>query len=172
MLFSYVLVIMAIKALVLALLGKFYKLNMSDNILFALIMSQVGEFAFVLFSFVGQLQIMNKAEVDLVMAVVAVSMTMTPLLLLLNEKLIQPNIRKPQKDHRPHAVIDEKNLIIIAGFSHFGSTMGRFLRANGVEATILENDPDMVDLLQKTGMEVLGKPGMRHYAAHPGRAKF
>jgi len=102
----------------------------------------------------GQLEIMDKGEIDLMMAVVAVSLTMKPLLLLLNEKLIQPNIRKPQKDQRPHDVIDEKNLIIIAAFSHLGSTMGRFLRANGMEATILDNDPDLVDLLRKMGFKV------------------
>jgi CPA2 family monovalent cation:H+ antiporter-2 len=51
-------------------------------------------------------------------------------------------------------VVDEKNAVIIAGFSHFGSTIGRFLRANGVNATILDNDPDRVDLLRKMGFKV------------------
>ena len=44
--------------------------------------------------------------------------------------------------------------MIIAGFGHFGSTVGRFLRANGVEATFIDNDPDQVNLLRKLGFKV------------------
>jgi len=40
------------------------------------------------------------------------------------------------------------------GFSHFGSTMGRFLRANGVETTVMDYNPDQVDLLRKIGFKV------------------
>jgi CPA2 family monovalent cation:H+ antiporter-2 len=153
-LFSYVLIIIALKALVLAILGKYYGLKTSENLLFALVMSQVGEFAFVLFSFIGQLSILNKTQIDLMMAVVAVSMTMTPLLLLLNDKVIQPALKAPATEAKPHDVIEEQKGVIIAGFSHFGSTVGRFLRANGIEATILDNDPDIVDLLRKMGFKV------------------
>ena len=44
--------------------------------------------------------------------------------------------------------------MIIAGFGHFGSTVGRFLRANGISATILDNDSDRVDVLRKMGFTV------------------
>ena len=50
--------------------------------------------------------------------------------------------------------IHEKQQVIIAGFGHFGSTIGRFLRANGVEATILDHDSDRVSLLRKMGFKV------------------
>ena len=44
--------------------------------------------------------------------------------------------------------------MIIAGFGHFGSTIGSFLRANGVEAIILDHDSDRVSLLRKMGFKV------------------
>jgi len=44
--------------------------------------------------------------------------------------------------------------VIIAGFGHFGSTVGRFLRANGVESIILDHDSDRVSLLRKMGFRV------------------
>ena len=44
--------------------------------------------------------------------------------------------------------------MIIAGFGHFGSTIGRFLRASGINATILDNDSDRVELLRKMGFTV------------------
>ena len=50
--------------------------------------------------------------------------------------------------------IEKKNKIILVGFGHFGSTTGRFLRANGIEPTILDHDSSRVDLLRKLGFEV------------------
>ena len=47
-----------------------------------------------------------------------------------------------------------KDEVIIAGFGHFGSTIGRFLKANGVTATILDHDSDRVQLLRKMGFKV------------------
>ncbi|MBD0294571.1 MAG: cation:proton antiporter [Flavisolibacter sp.] len=151
---AYVLGIMIIKAIVLAVLGRVNRLRSDENILFALGLSQVGEFAFVLFSFITQLSILSRETTDTMMAVTALSMTVTPILLLINEKIIQPHLAPPATPQREPDAIDEKNRVIIAGFSHFGSTIGRFLRANGVEATILDNDPDRVDLLRKMGFKV------------------
>jgi CPA2 family monovalent cation:H+ antiporter-2 len=59
-----------------------------------------------------------------------------------------------EKGHRDPDRIDIHNRVIIAGFSDYGSTIGRFLRANGVQATILDNDSDRVDLLRKMGFRV------------------
>jgi len=50
--------------------------------------------------------------------------------------------------------INEQHRVILAGFGHFGSTIGRFLRANGIESTILDHDSDRVDLLRKMGFKV------------------
>jgi CPA2 family monovalent cation:H+ antiporter-2 len=72
-------------------------------------------------------------------------MTATPVLLLINEKFILPLKNKGAKTEKEADKVDERNSVIIAGFSHFGSTIGRFLRANGINATILDNDPDQVD---------------------------
>lgn len=44
--------------------------------------------------------------------------------------------------------------LLLAGFGHFGSTIGRFLRANGITATILDNDSDRVEILRKMGFTV------------------
>jgi CPA2 family monovalent cation:H+ antiporter-2 len=88
------------------------------------------------------------------MAVVAISMTITPLLLLLNEKIILPRLGTKKAPTKEMDTIDEHHPVILAGFAHFGSTIGRFLRANGVNATILDNDSDRVDLLRKMGFKV------------------
>jgi CPA2 family monovalent cation:H+ antiporter-2 len=154
MVFGAVMGVVIVKLLVLALIGKVFKLYKHENLLFSFSLSQVGEFAFVLFAYMGTNAILAKNEADFLMAVTALSMTVTPVLLLINEKIILPRINTHSTNDQAADVVDEKNAVIIAGFSHFGSTIGRFLRANGVNATILDHDPDRVNLLRKMGFKV------------------
>lgn len=150
-----VLIIMSIKAAVLLLAGKVFKIKSDQNLLFAILLSQVGEFAFVLLNFSGQLQIVDPKWIELMMVVTALSMTVTPILLLINERFIDPHFgTKEAIEEKEHDKIDEQHSVIIAGFGHFGSTIGRFLRANGINATILDNDSDRVEVLRKMGFEV------------------
>jgi CPA2 family monovalent cation:H+ antiporter-2 len=147
--------IIAVKALILFGIGKISRLSFDQNMIFTLGLSQVGEFAFVLFAFISQLGIMSAENTDMLMGATAISMTLTPLLLLLNERLIMPRFgtKEAVEEHYPD-VIEGEHAVIIAGFGHFGSTIGRFLRANGVSATILDNDSDRVELLRKMGCTV------------------
>jgi CPA2 family monovalent cation:H+ antiporter-2 len=153
--FGLVFGIMVIKSLVLFFTGRFYGMKNDQNFLFTFALSQIGEFAFVLFSFTGRLSIIDQETMNIMMAVTAITMGITPILLLLNEKVIDPRFGTTElPQSKPADNIDENNRVIIAGFGHFGSTIGRFLRANGVEATILDNDSDRVDLLRKMGFKV------------------
>lgn len=155
LIFSIVAVLMIIKGLVLFFAGKIFKISNDQNILFIFLLSQVGEFAFVLISFTNQLLIIDQRITDILMAVVAVSMTITPFLLLINERLIDPYFGVKEKEGSREAdAIDEKHPVVIAGFGHFGSTVGRFLRANGIKATVLDNDSDRVSMLRKMGFNV------------------
>lgn len=153
--FGLVAGIMLVKASVLFAGGRTTRLSNDQNLLFAFGLAQVGEFAFVLFSFSGQLNITDTPTTELLMAVTALSMTLSPLLLLINEKYIDPRfgIRQAAEEKSPDH-IEEKHPVILAGFGHFGSTIGRLLRANGVEVTILDFDSDRVELLRKMGFNV------------------
>lgn len=154
--FSVVFGLMFVKALVLAITGKVFGIRHDQNFLFVILLSQIGEFAFVLLSFSGQLKIIEPYWIDMLMACTAISMAMTPILLLINEKLIDPHfgIKEKAEDEREPDEIHESNEVILAGFGHFGSTIGRFLKANGVGATILDNDSDRVEILRKMGFKV------------------
>jgi len=146
--------VIAIKAGVLFLTGKLTRLTFDQNLLFTLGLSQVGEFAFVLFSFMHQLHILSSEWTDTMMGVTAISMTVTPMLLLIHERFILPRFGTKEKAEKEADEINQHHPVILAGFGPFGSTVGRFLRANGVHATILDNDSDRVDLLRKMGFKV------------------
>ncbi|OMP78767.1 monovalent cation:proton antiporter-2 (CPA2) family protein [[Flexibacter] sp. ATCC 35208] len=146
--------LMALKSLILLGLGKIFKVKFEQNLLFAIALSQVGEFAFVLLSFSNQNNILPQATVSILTAVVAISMALTPLLLLAYERLIQPRFSVQPANTREADEIQEKHPIIIAGFGRFGNIVGRFLRVNGVKATILDLDSDRVDALHNLGVKV------------------
>lgn len=153
--FGLVLGLIVVKGLILFLLGTFFKIGKDQNLIFSFALSQVGEFAFVLFSFSLEERIFPPDTVSLLIAVVAISMALTPLIMLLNERFILPRMLRPIAPKvKPADIIDEKNSVIVAGFGHFGNTVGRFLRANNIQATFLDIDSDRVEVLRRMGFKV------------------
>lgn len=157
LIFGLVLALMFVKAVVLLVLGKIFKLRVDQNIIFSSSLSQVGEFAFVLLSFSLTEGIVERGYVEVLMAVVAISMALTPIAFFLNEKIVLPFIDKrlsSNKTEKEADAVNEKNPVIIAGFGHFGNTIGRFLRAHGVKTTVLDIDSNRVEFLRKMGFKV------------------
>jgi voltage-gated potassium channel Kch len=160
---SWVIVLIAVKSLVLFALGKVFRLSTDQNFIFSASLAQVGEFAFVLASLALQEGVLPPATVQFLIAVVAISMALTPLVLLFNERVIMPRVGTLQQTALTAAdPIDEKNPVIIAGFGHFGNTVGRFLRANNVKATYLDLNSDTVAVLRKMGFKVFYGDASRH----------
>jgi CPA2 family monovalent cation:H+ antiporter-2 len=151
---GWVFLLIVVKTSVLLLIGKIFKISAEQNFIFSFSLSQVGEFAFVLLSFSLQQGILQQSTVDMMIAVTAISMALTPLVMLMNEKIILPRIIKEKTPEKQADTIDEKNPVIIAGFGHFGSTVGRFLKATKINATYLDIDSDRVDLLRRMGLHV------------------
>ncbi|PLX12538.1 MAG: potassium transporter [Marinilabiliales bacterium] len=157
-----VLGLVIVKLMVLYVIGNFFGMRMDNNLLFAFGLAQGGEFSFVLLSYALQNGVVTGTTANPLIASVAISMALTPLLMLLNEKLIQPYFGTKKEEDREADVIDEQNEVIIAGFGRYGSTIGRFLQANGTQATYLDMDPNNVDLLRKLGLKVFYGDASRH----------
>lgn len=151
-----------VKFLILFSIGKIFRMKLDNTLLFSLSLAQGGEFAFVLLSFALQNGVVARETSDIIIAAVVISMAVTPIMMLINEKLLQPRLGTKEQDAKPQDEIDENNKVIIAGFGRVGSITGRFLQANGVFATYLDLDPDNVDLLRKLGMKVYYGDAARH----------
>lgn len=139
---------------VLAVLARAFGMAMDEAFLFALALPQVGEFGFVLFSFANQEGVLAPAVTDPLVASVALSMAVTPLLLILNERLIRPRFGTREAPSRPPDTIEEHSRVLVVGFGAFGSTLGRLLNANGVRTTVLDFDSERVELLRALGLKV------------------
>jgi CPA2 family monovalent cation:H+ antiporter-2 len=153
--FLLVFITMLVKALILLAVGKQFNIKIDQNIAFAFFLCQVGEFAFVLLASAQQNSLMDKHIIEICMAVTTITMAISPILIFINERFIDPYLgTKTKVKEREADKVEEKHKVILAGFGHFGSTIGRFLLANGVEATILDNDSEQVELLRKMGFKV------------------
>ncbi|MEM6320909.1 MAG: monovalent cation:proton antiporter-2 (CPA2) family protein [Bacteroidota bacterium] len=146
--------IIILKAIVLFIVGVFFQLKFDQRFLLTVGLAQIGEFAFVLLSFAFQLNILDRVQLDMMLVITALSMTLTPILNILNERLILPRFGTKEIEERPMDEVRRESKVILVGFGHFGSTVGRFLRAHGIYATILDNNSDWVDRLRKMGFEV------------------
>ena len=143
-----------VKLAVLFGLGRFFKIELSQSLLFAFALAQGGEFAFVLFSFATQNNVLPPEIANPLVVVVALSMALTPLLMIVYEKLVQPRFASADDDREEDDIDDNENSVIIAGFGRFGQIVGRLLIANGFKVTILDYSPGQIDLLRRFDWKV------------------
>jgi glutathione-regulated potassium-efflux system ancillary protein KefC len=144
---------LAIKIAVLYGLCKLFEVPRSQQALIAFLLSQGGEFAFVVFAAAERARVFSDQVASILVVVVTLSMVATPLLLLLHDRVLEPRWR--QQKERPADVIEtQEDHVIIAGFGRFGQILGRLLRANQVPMTVLDHDPDQIELLRRFGTKV------------------
>jgi monovalent cation:proton antiporter-2 (CPA2) family protein len=146
LIFGFALLIVAIKIAVLMGLGSLFKYPLRDKLLFGVAISQIGEFAFVIFGLALAQDSISRETYNILNAIVAVSMLTTPVLLLLYDRFLSL-----QCSERPKDAIPENNAVIIAGFGRFGQIVGRVLVAKGITPTLIDNDPNQVDLMREFG---------------------
>ena len=145
---------MVLKLAVLHALGRIFGLDRPARWLLALALAQVGEFAFVLLSIAVQDQIFSPALAGMLVATVAISMVLTPPAFILLERVILPRVTDRAAERPQDEIVDADTPVVIAGFGRFGQMVGRLLRANRIPLTILDLDPEMVDILGRLGIKV------------------
>ncbi|MBC7416416.1 MAG: glutathione-regulated potassium-efflux system protein KefC [Herminiimonas sp.] len=148
-----VLLFLALKTGTLYALARTFAIPRPQQSVFAFLLSQGGEFAFVVFGAAATAEIFSKEVGSILVVVVALSMVVTPLLLLADDHLIAPLFRNRNKRPDDHIEAQE-NHVIIAGFGRFGQIVGRLLNANQIALTVLDHDPDQIDLLRTFGFKV------------------
>lgn len=141
-----------LKMLLLTLLARAFGLRDGQNALYTFALAQGSEFAFVLLGYSKQLAILDEHQCALLTLAVALSMAATPFLMLLAERHIIPRFMS-LLPNLEYDVVAESNPVIIAGYGRFGQIIGRFLTARGIKVTILESNPDQIELIRKFGSQ-------------------
>ncbi|MEO8001407.1 MAG: monovalent cation:proton antiporter-2 (CPA2) family protein [Arenimonas sp.] len=150
-----VLALLLIKSAILMFLGgcRLGKLNKREVVMLAAMMALGGEFAFVVFSEAFKYGLLETAIRDRLIAVVGLSMAISPLTVLAlsawwkQNPIAKEEIVADQIDH-------DNPRVIIAGFGRMGQIVGRMLRAQNIPFTALEHSAEQVSLSRRFGSTI------------------
>lgn len=147
-------VLVAVKGSVLYSLARVFGIRTSVRLQFAAVLSQGGEFAFVLFSAAGAQKVISSSQLSLLLVVVTLSMMTTPLLMQWVDRILMRRYNDQEESDEKHYVQDDEPQVIIVGFGRFGQVIGRLLMANKMRITVLERDISVVGLMRTYGYKV------------------
>ena len=151
---SLVLSLVALKFLILLGLGRIFRLQIADNLLFSFALAQGGEFAFLLVSFALQSQTLGVGTANELIMVVVLSMMLTPLAIIVFERFIQPRLASTCSGREDDEIDDGATPVIIAGFGRFGQIVSRLLKASGYNATLLDHNAGQIEMVGRFGSKV------------------
>ncbi|MBP5988589.1 MAG: glutathione-regulated potassium-efflux system protein KefC [Piscinibacter sp.] len=148
-----------VKAAVLWGMGRAMPIPARERPPFLILLAQGGEFGFVVFQSAATAGVIDAPTSSLLVAAVALSMLLTPLLLLASDR-IRARRHARQDRAAPYDEIGDRiddghaPPVIIAGFGRYGQIVGRLLHASGFSATVLEHDAEQVEAVRRFGWQV------------------
>lgn len=163
--------ILGAKAAALAAIARRLGVAARERWLFAALLAQGGEFAFVVLGAARDAHVLPGTSGALLNAAVALSMAATPLLVIAAERWAT----RLAAQRRDDEVEDTQAAVIIAGFGRYGQIVGRMLLAHGASATVLDHDPDNIEVVARFGYKVFYGDATRLdllHAAGAARAKL
>ena len=149
-----VVVLVLVKSSILYGLARLFGLGRAVRLQFAGVLSQGGEFAFVLFSAAAAQRVIAPDQLALLLVVVTLSMMTTPLMMQTIDRLLARRYNAQEETDEQHHVEDDDPQVIIVGFGRFGQVIGRLLIANKMRITVLERDISAVSLMRSYGYHV------------------
>lgn len=145
---------LGLKLLAIYGLAAAMKLPYQERPVFALLLAQGGEFAFVVFQAAAGARVFSPETASLLIGAVALSMLISPLLLVAIDKWLLPRYAKGKPSTMEEISEPQEAPVIIAGFGRYGQIVGRLLLAQGISATVLDHDADMIETIRTFGYRV------------------
>ena len=142
-----------LKTLVMDAIARVSGLPKNRRLFLSLLLSQGGEFGFVIFSLAVSYHILSQELASLLTVAVALSMLTTPLLVILETRLIQPRYARVAAEDVAD-LIEEHNPVIVAGFGRFGQIASRLLYASKIPITIIDHNPEHIERVRRFGFKV------------------
>jgi monovalent cation:proton antiporter-2 (CPA2) family protein len=140
-------------------LGRIFGLNNSASIIMALLLSQGGEFGFVLFAAAQSALLIQPEAASLFGAVVTLSMATTPFLMILAGKLAER--RKATNVVLDDPELAERASVIVVGHGRFGQSVSQIMQAAGHSVTLIDQKPEQIDVSGEFGRKVFYGDGTR-----------
>ena len=145
---------LALKLAVIYALARAMKLPFQERPVFTVLLAQGGEFAFVVFQAAAGANVLTAETSSLLIGATALSMLITPLLLVAVDKLILPRYANCNNTQMEEISEEQSAPIIIAGFGRYGQIIGRMLLAQGIAPTVLDHDAETIETVRTFGYRV------------------
>ena len=145
---------LGLKLAVIYGLSWWMKLPYQERPVFVVLLAQGGEFAFVVFQTAAGAKVLSPQTASLLIGAVALSMLLSPLLLVVVDKLLLGRYAKAKGKQLDEISEPQAKPVIIAGFGRYGQIIGRLLLAEGIAPTVLDHDADMVESVRTFGYRV------------------
>ena len=145
---------LAIKFVLIYGITRLMNVPFQERPVLTLLLAQGGEFAFVVFQAAAGAKVFPPATASLLIGVVALSMLISPLILIAIEKLWLPRFAKMDIELPDEISEQQEAPIIIAGFGRYGQIVGRLLLAQDIPTTVLDHDAEMIETARNFGYRV------------------
>jgi monovalent cation:proton antiporter-2 (CPA2) family protein len=157
--FGLAVAIIAVKAILIAGLAFLFGMKKGRAIWLGLLLSQAGEFGFVLFGQAASAQLITREAASLFSAIVTLTMVSTPFLMQVIEWVLR-RIPEPAVDLEGPEFSPETNVIVV-GYGRFGQTVGQMLMAKRIPVTIIDSKPSLIEVSEEFGTKVYYGDGTR-----------
>ena len=152
--------VVAVKAGLIFGIAKAFRVETRASIALGLLLSQGGEFGFVLFGQAEQALLVSPSAASLLGAVVTLSMATTPFLIMLSRRFNSLD-QVPARDDLDGPDKSNQATVVVVGYGRFGQTVAQMLMGAGISATIIDSDAEMIDVAAKFGLKVYYGDGTR-----------
>jgi CPA2 family monovalent cation:H+ antiporter-2/glutathione-regulated potassium-efflux system protein KefB len=154
---SLALALIATKATIIFFLGRLFRMDWRGALALGLLLSQGGEFGFVLFAQAQGGLLISPLAGSVFTAIVTLSMVTTPFLMMATRRMREAPVSQETRDEPQ---IDGSNALIV-GYGRFGQTVAQLLIAAEVEVTLIDTDVEMIDVAESFGAKVYFGDGTR-----------
>ena len=145
---------LAVKGVVIFTIARLMGLPFQERPVFTLLLAQGGEFAFVVFQAAAGANVLPAQTASVLVAAVAVSMLVSPLLLIAIDKLLLPRYARCGVPNMEEISEQQTAPILVAGFGRYGQIVSRVLLAQGQPCTVLDHDAEMIEAARNFGYRV------------------
>ena len=150
-------VLIATKTAVIMSIGLFFKMNWRPALALGLLLSQGGEFGFVLFTQAQNAFLIAPEAASLFGAIVTLSMATTPFLMSATRRFRSQPVSREERE----GPVSDGSGALIVGYGRFGQTVGQMLLAQGITVTLIDTDIEMIDVAGSFGAKVYYGDGTR-----------
>lgn len=148
---------MAVKAAIIYALCRVFGSQHDDSVRVALLLPQGGEFGFVIFSAAASSALFDQTTASLLIAIVTLSMALTPLVGGLARFLVRPPAEESMEEDFEGAGSD----VLMIGFSRFGQIASQVLLSGGADVTIIDHSANRVRAVERFGFRIYFGDGRR-----------